>query len=103
MNEYKRILIPRDWEEPKGFKKILQNIDLWWYEKIKHTWYYRNIINPWENFKVGIKNIIKWLPIVWKDRDWGDWYIYEILKFKIKNTRDLILNNNICIDEDLER
>ena len=34
----------------------------------------------------GFKNLWRWLPIVWKDRDWDDHFIFEPLKFKIKNT-----------------
>jgi hypothetical protein len=36
------------------------------------TWYKR------------IKNIIRWIPILWKDRDWDYWYTFEILKVKLK-------------------
>lgn len=31
-----------------------------------------------------IKNIIRWIPILWKDRDWDQYYIFEILKTKLK-------------------
>lgn len=34
----------------------------------------------------GFRNLWKWLPIIWKDRDWDDHFIFEVLKFKIKNT-----------------
>lgn len=36
------------------------------------------------NLKTSIKNIIYWFPIIWKDRDWDDHYIFEILKHKLK-------------------
>jgi hypothetical protein len=36
------------------------------------TWYKR------------IKNIIRWIPILWKDRDWDYWHTFEILKTKLK-------------------
>ena len=36
------------------------------------TWYKR------------IKNIIRWIPILWNDRDWDYYYIFEILKTKLK-------------------
>jgi hypothetical protein len=36
------------------------------------TWYKR------------IKNIIRWIPVLWKDRDWDYWHIFEILKVKLK-------------------
>jgi hypothetical protein len=32
-----------------------------------------------------IYNLYRWLPIIWKDQDWDDHYIWEILKFKLKN------------------
>lgn len=31
-----------------------------------------------------IKNIIRWIPILWKDQDWDHFFIYEILKNKLK-------------------
>jgi hypothetical protein len=37
-----------------------------------------------------IKNLWRWLPIIWNDRDWDDSFIFEILKFKLKNTADYI-------------
>lgn len=36
-------------------------------------------------FVTGVKNLIKWFPIIWKDRDWDDHFIFEVLKFKLKN------------------
>ena len=33
----------------------------------------------------GIKNLVRWFPIIWRDRDWDDHYIFEVLKFKLKN------------------
>lgn len=30
-------------------------------------------------------NLYRWLPIIWKDEDWDDHYIFEILKFKLTN------------------
>ena len=35
------------------------------------------------NFTQGIKNLIYWLPVIWKDRNWDGFYIYEILQHKI--------------------
>jgi len=41
-------------------------------------------------FKTRIKNLIRWFPIIWKDRDYGDYYILEILKFKLSNQAEYI-------------
>lgn len=37
-----------------------------------------------------IYNLYRWLPIIWKDQDWDDHYIFEILKFKLKNQAEYI-------------
>jgi len=35
-----------------------------------------------------IKNLWRWLPIIWNDKDYDDHFIFEVLKFKLKNTAD---------------
>jgi hypothetical protein len=37
-----------------------------------------------------IYNLYRWLPIIWKDQDWDDYFIFEILKFKLKNQAEYI-------------
>ena len=37
----------------------------------------------YRNIKTGIKNLIIWLPIIWKDRWWDYTFLYEILRFKL--------------------
>jgi hypothetical protein len=36
-----------------------------------------------QNIITGIKNLIHWIPIIWKDRDWDQHYIFEVLKRKL--------------------
>lgn len=43
-----------------------------------------------KELKRSIKNIWKWLPIIWKDRDWDQYYIYEILEFKLRKQANYI-------------
>lgn len=62
-------------------KKYRQSFYWWWKLEGKHI--PRDII-------IGVKNLIKWFPIVFKDRDWDSHYIFEVLKFKIKNTSKYI-------------
>ena len=31
----------------------------------------------------GIRNIFKWLPIIWYDRDWDYYFLYKVLYFKL--------------------
>ena len=47
------------------------------------------------NIPIGIKNIIKWFPIIWKDRDW-DWeFLLEMMKFKMQLMEKCFQNSYI--------
>ena len=46
-------------------------------------------MNLFRNVKYGIGNLIKWFPIIWKDRDWDHWFLYIILQFKLKQMEKL--------------
>ena len=41
------------------------------------------------NIKYGIENLIKWFPVIWQDRDWDHYYLYVILKRKLKHMEHL--------------
>jgi len=46
------------------------------------------------NFYFGIKNLIKWFPVIWNDRDWDDYYIFEVLKYKLAKQADHTAKHN---------
>ena len=52
----------------------------------------------------SIKNLIRWAPIIWKDRDWDDWYIYTILETKLKHQAKYIgdKDRHTCAKRDAE-
>jgi hypothetical protein len=52
-----------------------------------------------------IRNLYRWFPIIWKDQDWDDHYIWEILKFKLTNQADYIgrYDRHTCAKRDAER
>lgn len=60
-----------------------------WYWKV-YRWFKWDIGNFHREVIHGVKNLWKWFPVIWKDRDWDDHYIFEVLKFKLKNTANLI-------------
>lgn len=68
------------------FRKIMDNISLWWENEARFYWI---------NFKTGIKNIIYWFPIIWKDRNWGSHYIFEIMMHKLKTQSKYIGERDI--------
>lgn len=50
--------------------------------------FFRKSKNLWFSIKCGIPNVIKWMPVVWKDRNWDfaymDYMIVQKLKFMYK-------------------
>jgi hypothetical protein len=66
---------------PNFFRRIY----LWWYHDGRFYHKY---------FKQGVKNIIYWFPIIWKDRNWDSHYIFEILQHKLKAQANYIGSND---------
>ena len=88
--------------QKENSNSLFRRIRYWWYDKTRNTFWDKHIDNGIRDFIYGIKNIYKWRKIIWKDRDWSNDYIFTVLKFKIKNTRDYIKRNDIIIDEQIE-
>ena len=45
--------------------------------------------------KCGIGNLIKWFPVIWKDRNWDHTFIYRILRHKLHLTEQFIRHYGI--------
>lgn len=41
------------------------------------------------NIKCGVRNIFRWFPIIWYDRDWDYNYLLIVMGFKMKNMSEL--------------
>ena len=52
--------------------------------KISRDWWFYRVELPLKNLKQGLINLYKWLPIVWKDRDYDHSYVLDLLKFKLQ-------------------
>jgi hypothetical protein len=55
---------------------IFEKITLWW--KFDGRYYHKDFIQ-------GVKNLWKWFPTIWRDRDWDTTFIYEVIKVKLNN------------------
>lgn len=64
----------------------------------KSAWEKRNIrryFPTWFNdFCNGVYNIFRWIPTIYRDRDWDDYYITKILQKKIEHQRNYIVSHN---------
>lgn len=58
---------------------------------------FEKIKNMPRNIKYGIENLVRWFPVIWKDRNWDHAFIYIILKHKLYLTEQLIRNYGIHI------
>lgn len=45
-------------------------------------------------FIEGVKNLIKWFPVIWRNRDWDHTFIYDILMFKLEQQAAYIGGKN---------
>jgi len=50
--------------------KYLKNIGINIFDKIKYAV---------RDLKASLKNLYRWFPLIWKDRDWDDYYIWVLL------------------------
>jgi hypothetical protein len=61
--------------------KLIWKLRRWFKYELKYLHY-----QIWD----GFKNLYNWFPLVWKDRDFDDFFIFEALKFKIAKTSKYI-------------
>ena len=48
------------------------------------------------------KNLLRWIPVIWKDEQWVHYYIFEILKYKLIFTAEHTRKYGYHIDSDYE-
>ena len=65
-------------------------------------WYDHKIGYKIRRFTGAIKNLIVWFPVIVKDHDWDQHYIYEILAFKLERTAKYFRRSNIFVGETRE-
>jgi len=65
--------------------KWIERIGLWW----RFDGRYMH-----KEFASGIKNLWRWFPTIWKDRDWDHSYVYEIIRVKLEHQAKSIGNRD---------
>jgi len=58
------------------------------------------MIDFFRNIKYGIRNIIKWTPLLYKDRDWDHVYLMKIIQFKMSNMEKLFRKHGHHVNSD---
>lgn len=67
---------------------IFEKISLWW--KFDGKYMHKEFVR-------GVKNLWRWFPTIWKDRDWDDSYIFEIIRVKLENQAKYIGSRGIHV------
>lgn len=63
----------------------------------RKTW--RKYTPTWlVEFVDGVKNIFRWMPTIYKDKDWDDFYILAMLRKKIEHQREYLVKANRHMD-----
>jgi len=77
-------------------KKLLNRLEYWLLHEAR---YYH------KDFITGIKNLWRWFPLIWKDRDWDDHYIWILLEKKLTHQAEYIGRRGIHLNanRDAER
>jgi hypothetical protein len=65
---------------------------------IENMFYKNKIIILYHNVKTSIKNLINWFPIIWKDRNYDEYYIYTLLHHKLKNMERFFNSDKLLSD-----
>jgi len=60
----------------------------------------QNLKYKWRSLVTGIRNLIKWAPVIYKDRDWDQWFIYEILKTKLRHQANYFLKEGHLVSSE---
>lgn len=97
-NEYEKLTIPGDsaWQR-KTYDPILRLYrikDEWpkWLDVAFDFWFIpKRFLTEIFDF---IQKLKVWIPVLWKDRDWDDFFIFEVLKTKLLTQRKYLIQKN---------
>ena len=78
----------------KTYKPLIIPEDSAWSRKTLSARIWRILPLGIRSFLTGCKNVIRWSPTIFKDRDWDNWHIYNILQKKIEFQRKELINAN---------
>ena len=78
----------------KTYKPLIIPEDSAWGRKTLSSRIWRILPLGIRSFLTGCKNVIRWSPTIFKDKDWDHWHIYNILQKKIEFQRQEIIYAN---------
>ena len=70
---------------------MFDKIRIWWRWEARHMH---------RDFAQGVKNLWKWFPTIWKDRDWDHDFIYNMLAKKLEFQANYIGDRGLYTEAD---
>ena len=59
----------------------------------------KDFTRPFRRFYSGVKNIIRWIPIIYRDQQFDYHFLLEILHFKLKLMEDFFDSDDTCTED----
>lgn len=70
-----------------------------------YRWLPSTIIpNLWvllKSIKRGIINVVKWVPVIWGDRDWDWYYLTKIMEYKLRKMSISFKEEGVCVGSEI--
>jgi hypothetical protein len=48
--------------------------------------------------KYGVVNLIAWFPVIWRDRQWDEYFLYALMVKKLQRMEKLHRKHGMCVD-----
>src|SRR5690348_15931637 len=45
-------------------------------------------------YQIGIRNLVRWLPVIWRDQDWDEGFMLTMWESKFRNMADFFASDN---------
>jgi hypothetical protein len=76
--------------------------DWGWYWCV-YRFYHRNLTprTVWSRLKWGVWNLIVWFPVIWRDRQWDDHFLYAVMLKKLQRMEKLQRKYGMSVDSHL--
>lgn len=72
----------------------------WWLDVELYLLYRNWFVKLCRKISKSVKNLIVWFPIIWKDRNWDEDYLLEIIGFKLKQMSKFHKKHGFSVEAD---
>lgn len=67
--------------------------------RVPYRWlprtFFKNVSHIYHDIVCGFRNIFRWIPVIWFDRDWDYSDLLEVMEFKLKRMSKCLENGHL--------